>query len=78
MTLTATQASRNSPLVRSTGIHAQAERQMRTIGVGRGEDQQRQRDQHAQLDQRAAERRAHSSAVMAIAPQIRTGTLSMT
>ena len=58
MTLTTTQASRNNPFVRSTGIHAHAERQIRSDRVGRGGDEQRQGEQHAELDQRAAERHA--------------------
>ncbi len=41
-----------------TGIHAQAERQIRSAASAGGQEQQRRPDEHAQLDQRAPERHA--------------------
>ena len=56
--LTATQASRNRPFPRSTGIHAQAERQIRTIASAVVRTRSGAAMSDAQLDQRVAEPRA--------------------
>ena len=57
-TLTATHASRNKPFVRSTGIQAQAERQIRSTASAVVTMRSGSGDEDAQLDQRAAERDA--------------------
>ena len=53
--LTSSQASRNRPRPRFTGIHAQAERQILDGGIHGRHEQERGGDQHAQLHEQAAE-----------------------
>ena len=66
--LTANQARRKRPRPRLTGIHAQAERQIRTAASAVVSEQDRRADEDAGLDQRAAEGAPSSSAVIATAP----------
>ncbi len=56
--LTTTQAMRNQPFPRSTPIHAQAERQMRTIASTVVTTRSGRGDEDAQLDERVAQPRA--------------------
>src|SRR5918993_3086028 len=72
--LTATQASRKLPLTRSTGIHAQAERQIRRIASAVVTTSSGAPITTHSLISRLSSGTPRFSAVMATKPQMRTGT----
>jgi len=78
ITLTATQASRNQALPRSTGIHTHAERQMRRIASAVVTNRSGAATMTHSLTSRLPGEAPSSSAVIAIVPAMRTGTLRRT
>ena len=78
MTLAPTQARRNRPFVRSTGIHAQADRQIRTRASAVVTTRSGAATRTHSLISGLPSGTPSSRAVMAIAPRTRTGTESRT
>jgi hypothetical protein len=78
MMLTTTQARRNQPFVRSTGIQAQAERQIRRTASAVVATRSGNASRTQSLTSGLPSGTPTSSAVIAMAPQIRTTTLNIT
>ena len=76
--LTATQASRNRPLPRSTGIHAQADRQIRTTASAVVNTSSGAPTRTHSLTSGLTGETPSSRALIAIVPAMSTGTLSRT